>query len=106
MRKADREPPVKPAMPPGLEHLLPRFLEEIAKDINVLQGLAAAGEAAPLADLAHAVRGKCVMFGEDVVAALMAELEASAAVADADEIEHLLKRTVARAVLLGVYDTP
>lgn len=63
---------VRPAIPAGLEGLLGRFIAEMRGDLAVLLTLAETG-GDELADHLHAMRGKCAMFGEDI---LFAELSA------------------------------
>jgi phosphoglycolate phosphatase len=82
-------------IPPGLESLLPRFIAEMAADGEAVVALAG-GERRALAERVHAMRGKCAMFGEDDLAALLAELERRAPTAAAGEIEALVGRVAAK----------
>ena len=83
-------------IPPGLEHLLPAFMVEMAKDQQVLRTLAEGLDRPRLADHAHAMRGKCGMFGEEVLYSLLGELEALAPLGDNGEITRLVAKVVER----------
>lgn len=89
-------------IPPELESLLPRFIEEMDKDCRILAGLAG-GDRAALAEHVHAMRGKCAMFGAAELAGLLAELEARAAAAAVGEIQRRVARFIGRASVLGLY---
>jgi hypothetical protein len=69
-----RRSPAPPSIPAGLESLLPAFILEMQKDYAVLEALAAAG-GPPFAAAVHAMRGKCAMFGEDILFRLLTALE-------------------------------
>jgi CheY-like chemotaxis protein/HPt (histidine-containing phosphotransfer) domain-containing protein len=94
----------RPAIPPGLEHLLPLFLAEMGRDTCRLLELAADGDRAALADHAHAMRGKCAMFGEDAMFALLADIECRAPTLSCAEIDSLCAMINGRAFQLGVHD--
>jgi hypothetical protein len=66
--------PRPPAIPAGLESLLPAFVVDMRKDRAALLSLAAEGGPA-LAEMVHAMRGKCAMFGEDILFRLLTALE-------------------------------
>nr|WP_068432761.1 EAL domain-containing protein [Magnetospirillum sp. XM-1]CUW38975.1 Putative signal transduction protein containing a membrane domain\ len=83
-------------IPAGLEHLLPAFLAEMLKDQEVLRRLAEAGDRARLADHAHAMRGKCGMFGEEALYTLLGDLEALAPQGENGEITRLVAKVVER----------
>ncbi len=83
-------------IPAGLEHLLPAFMAEMAKDQQVLRTLAEGLDRTTLADHAHAMRGKCGMFGEEVLYSLLGELEALAPLGDNGEITRLVAKVVER----------
>ncbi|MBF0325024.1 hypothetical protein [Magnetospirillum moscoviense] len=63
---------VPPAIPAGLEGLLGRFIAEMEADLATLQSMVESGDDG-LPEHLHAMRGKCAMFGEDI---LFAELSA------------------------------
>lgn len=90
-------------IPPGLESLLPRFLAEMAKDTRRLCELAG-GDAGELAEHAHAMRGKCAMFGESVAADLLAAVEGQAGLAERHILDALISNVVDRMAHLGVYN--
>jgi CheY-like chemotaxis protein/HPt (histidine-containing phosphotransfer) domain-containing protein len=95
--------PPPPDIPAGLEHMLPLFIAEMAKDAERLQGLAGV----PLDDLAehaHAMRGKCAMFGEDTLYQLLTRLEQDALAGKAADAPGLIARIVERATQLRDYD--
>lgn len=83
-------------IPAGLEHLLPNFLAEMAKDQPALQHLAGGGDLPALAEYAHGVRGKCGMFGEERLFGLLSRLEAAAARADRREVDEIMTGVVDR----------
>ncbi|MGE5546250.1 MAG: ATP-binding protein [Solirubrobacterales bacterium] len=88
--------PPRPSVPPGLEHLMPMFLAEMDKDAARLNELAS-GDRRELAEYAHAVRGKCAMFGEELLFELLTNLEATAPEGGSAEIEALVARITDRA---------
>ncbi|WP_237051351.1 EAL domain-containing protein [Magnetospirillum sp. ME-1] len=83
-------------IPAGLEHLLPSFLAEMLKDQEILRRLAEAGDRARLTDHAHAMRGKCGMFGEEALYTLLGDLEALAPEGEGGEITRLVAKVVER----------
>lgn len=100
--------PLPPDIPEGLEHLLPMFIAEMAKDAARLVALAlpagARGEAlAELAEHAHAMRGKAGMFGEGRLYDLLTEVEASALAGDLSALSPLLTHVVERSAQLERY---
>ena len=102
--------PPPPDIPEGLEHLLPMFIAEMAKDaarlITLVGALPVAGgmdALVELADHAHAMRGKAGMFGEGLLYDLLTEIEASAQVNDVGALSPLVARVVERSGQLAVY---
>jgi len=83
-------------IPAGLEHLLPAFMAEMTRDQQVLRDLAEGYDRTALTDHAHAMRGKCGMFGEEVLYSLLGELEALAPLGDNGEITRLVAKVVER----------
>ncbi|MBC7950239.1 MAG: response regulator [Rhodospirillaceae bacterium] len=95
--------PDGPAIPAGLEHMLPLFIAEMEKDAATLQSLAQA----PLDQLGehvHAMRGKCAMFGEDILYTLLTSLEDNCQAGSHDGNPALIALIVERALQLRVYD--
>lgn len=95
--------PPPPAIPEGLEHMLPQFIAEMEKDAAILQSLALA----PLAELgehAHAMRGKCAMFGEERLYTLLTSLEDNCQADSNDGNGALVALIVERVLQLRVYD--
>jgi len=82
-------------IPPGLESLLPQFIAEMISD-GALVAAKAGGDRQALAEHVHGMRGKCAMFGESQLFALLSELESRVLVAPADEIESLVRRVLIR----------
>ncbi|MBC7908193.1 MAG: response regulator [Rhodospirillaceae bacterium] len=92
-----------PVIPAGLEHMLPLFIAEMEKDAVILDTLADA----PLSDLgehAHAMRGKCAMFGEDILYGLLTTLEENCQARLHNGNSELMAAIVERARHLRVYD--
>ncbi len=83
-------------IPAGLEHLLPTFMAEMTRDQQVLRDLAEGHDRTALTDHAHAMRGKCGMFGEEVLYSLLGELESLAPLGDNGEITRLVAKVVER----------
>ena len=83
-------------IPSGLEHLLPSFMAEMLKDQQILRHLAENHDRHALADHAHAMRGKCGMFGEEVLYSLLGDLESLAPLGDSGEITRLVAKVVER----------
>lgn len=102
MARQDDSLPPPPAIPAGLEELLPQFVAEMARDCTQLQVLAA-GERALLAEHAHAMRGKCGMFGEELLFDLLSRLEEGAAHLDGEGVSTLVAHIVARTMQLREY---
>ena len=61
-------------IPPGLEHLLPMFQVEMKKDLGILSTVLVETPDL-LAEHIHAMRGKCGLFGEDVLYGLLEKLD-------------------------------
>lgn len=102
--------PPPPDIPEGLEHLLPMFVAEMAKDAARLSELSGALPAdghldalAELAEHAHAMRGKAGMFGEGLLYDLLTEVEALAEARDAAALPPLVAQVVERSGQLAVY---
>lgn len=100
--------PLPPDIPEGLEHLLPMFIAEMAKDAARLVALAralpaGAGALTELAEHAHAMRGKAGMFGEGRLYDLLTEVEASALAGEAGAVLPLVERVVERSGQLEGY---
>ncbi|CAA7616853.1 Predicted signal transduction protein containing a membrane domain [Magnetospirillum sp. SS-4] len=83
-------------IPAGLEHLLPAFLAEMDKDQQTLRRLAEDMDRAALAEFAHAMRGKCGMFGEEVLFELLGCLENLAPKGCRQDITALTAKVVER----------
>ncbi|TAN63344.1 MAG: EAL domain-containing protein [Magnetospirillum sp.] len=83
-------------IPPGLEHLLPAFLQEMISDQQTLRELADGTDRTILAEHVHAMRGKCGMFGEEVLFELLSRLESSAPTGKSEEITVLVAKVVER----------
>ncbi len=83
-------------IPSGLEHLLPAFLEEMVKDQQRLRLLAEGIDRVALAEHVHAMRGKCGMFGEEVLFELLTRLEDLAPKGKPMEITALVAKVVER----------
>lgn len=95
-------PPPPPDIPEGLEHLLPQFVAEMAKDAAILTGLAGAPLDA-LAEHAHAMRGKAAMFGEGILYGLLSRMEELALAGQPQRLPALSAQVVERANQLAVY---
>jgi HPt (histidine-containing phosphotransfer) domain-containing protein len=99
--------PPPPDIPEGLEHMLPLFVSEMAKDAARLAELAgslsAAGMMEELADHAHAMRGKAGLFGETRLYDLLTRVEQSALAGEDAPLPALVERVVERSDQLGVY---
>lgn len=83
-------------IPQGLEHLLPTFMAEMLKDQQILRDLAEGRDRGALAEHAHAMRGKCGMFGEEILYSLLGDLEALAPSGERGEITRLVAKVVER----------
>lgn len=83
-------------IPPGLEHLLPAFLLEMIADQERLRGLAEGNDRLVLAEHIHAMRGKCGMFGEEVLFELLGQLEALAPKGSQADIIAVVAKVVER----------
>lgn len=94
--------PPPPDIPEGLEHLLPLFVAEMAKDAALLQGLADA-PLTDLADHAHAMRGKAGLFGEQRLYLLLTRIEELALAGTVAEMAALVAQVVERSAQLAVY---
>ena len=66
--------PPPPTPPTGLEGLMPAFLAEMDKDAVLLRQLEH-GDRGELAEHVHAMRGKCGMFGENLLFDMLSRLE-------------------------------
>lgn len=94
--------PPPPDIPDGLEHLLPQFIAEMAKDAALLAALADA----PLADLgehAHAMRGKAGLFGETRLYDLLTVMEQLALEGDSGRMAELITLVIERSNQLALY---
>ncbi|HLO76582.1 MAG TPA: Hpt domain-containing protein [Magnetospirillum sp.] len=91
-----------PAIPPGLESLLPMFVAEMVRDGQRL-GTLTQGAAADLADHAHAMRGKAAMFGETCLYDLLTLIENAALAGDHAPIPDLVDQVSRRVQALGEY---
>ncbi|MDA8231029.1 MAG: Hpt domain-containing protein [Magnetospirillum sp.] len=87
-------------VPAGLEDLLPRFLDEMMTDGLRLPLLA--GDSGALAEQAHIMRGKCMMFGDTVTSALLRELETAAESGSPAARDRVIDRIVERVTGLGM----
>jgi signal transduction histidine kinase/CheY-like chemotaxis protein len=96
--------PPPPEVPEGLEHLMPTFLAEMRRDAEDLRALVDKGDRAALAEYAHAVRGKCAMFGELALFGILSRLEEGAEDAGREELDGLVNQVVERVGQLGVYE--
>ena len=98
--QTDAAPPVDALsglnIPAGLEHLLPNFLEEMVKDQQRLRSLSEGHDRAALAEHVHGMRGKCGMFGEEVLFELLSRLEELAPQGAMPEIVSLVAKVVER----------
>lgn len=94
-----------PNIPEGLEHMLPLFVAEMDKDAVVLAALDN-GPADALAEHVHAMRGKCAMFGEDILFDLLTRLEDDTKAGRSDRRATLLADVVERTRQLSVYGSP
>lgn len=94
--------PPPPDIPAGLEALMPAFVAEMAKDVVTLREIGTTDRAL-LAEQAHATRGKCGMFGEEMLFALLTRLEEGAASLTEDEVRSILARFAERAAQLARY---
>lgn len=83
-------------IPPGLEHLLPAFLQEMIQDQQRLRRLTDSADRAALAEHVHAMRGKCGMFGEEVLFELLSRLEQLAPQGTAADITAVVAKVVER----------
>lgn len=91
-----------PNIPEGLEHMLPLFVAEMDTDAVALATLAD-GPADALAEHVHAMRGKCAMFGEDILYDLLTRLEDDAKLDRRDRRATLIAGVIERAGQLRVY---
>lgn len=91
------------AIPPGLEDLLPAFVAEMARDGARLAALAKDG-GEDLHEHIHAMRGKCAMFGEDVLYDLLSRLEHCARETPGEGVNSLIAHILARATQLCEYE--
>lgn len=96
--------PPPPDVPAGLEALMPAFVAEMAKDVVLLREIGAADRTL-LAEQAHATRGKCGMFGEEMLFALLTRLEDGAGSLPEDEVRSILAQFAERAAQLAQYPT-
>ncbi|WP_245651120.1 EAL domain-containing protein [Paramagnetospirillum marisnigri] len=83
-------------IPQGLEHLLPNFIQEMIKDQQTLRSLADLQDRPALAEHAHAMRGKCGLFGEEVLYQILGRIEDHAPTIGHDEILGLVAKVVER----------
>lgn len=94
--------PPPPIPPVGLEGLMSAFLAEMDKDAQLLQELQA-GDRAVLVEHVHAMRGKCGMFGENLLFEILTRLESDAAAATQQEIAAQVSDAVERVRQLRQY---
>ncbi|WP_249209295.1 response regulator [Magnetospirillum sulfuroxidans] len=94
--------PPPPSPPSGLEGLMPAFLAEMDKDAVLLQELQA-GDRFVLIDHVHAMRGKCGMFGENLLFDLLSQLEQDIPAASQQEISAQVVAAVERVSQLRQY---
>ena len=73
--------------PDGLEPLLPRYQDEMSRDLSQLNAVLHAPE---LAAHAHAMAGKSSMFGDEPLAALLSAMEQAALRGDRSALPSLL----------------
>lgn len=92
-----------PAIPAGLEGLLPDFIREMEKDAALLVQLVE-GDRTHLADHVHAMRGKCGMFGEAFLYACLTCLEEGLAQDDLALIREKTAEILGRALQLTGLD--
>lgn len=92
-----------PAIPVGLESLLPRFVSEMVADAALLEGLVNGADAGLMAH-AHAMCGKAAMFGEDRLYRLLGLLEKQAIKEDMAPLLVLLAQVIERTAQLAVYE--
>lgn len=93
----------RPNMPAGLEGLLPQFVAEMKKDHARLLTLVD-GDLALLAEHVHAMRGKCAMFGEDILYEPLSALEIAAQAGLREDWADSLKRIGQRVADLQTFD--
>lgn len=84
------------AIPEQLTHLIPTYCAELAADIARLRELLTADRES-LAEHAHAMGGKCAMFGDIELAEMLYEIEREAPVASARVMGVLATQALARA---------
>ena len=89
-------------IPEGLEGLMDAFRAEITQDGRRLIELIHS-TSPDLASHAHAMRGKCALFGEEPLAELLGEIEFLAENRMRENMEDLLQQVVERARELGIY---
>lgn len=58
-------------IPEGLEHLAPAFIAEMERDRDALIALANSNNDQEFQHVAHAMHGKCAMFGETQLADIL-----------------------------------
>lgn len=97
--------PPPPDIPDGLADMLPMFVAEMEKDGATLSALAE-GAAADLAEHAHAMRGKCAMFGEETLFEVLTRIEECATEGRVAGIPPLIARAIERVGQLRLYGTP
>jgi signal transduction histidine kinase/CheY-like chemotaxis protein len=85
-----------PQVPAELLHLMPAFLAEMDKDEPVLLRLAEDGDRQALAEFAHAMRGKCAMFGEMRLFDLLGQIESEAATIADESLGEVVVKVVER----------
>ena len=92
-------------IPPGLEELLPRFIAEMEHDSAAIAALAE-GDRRALAEHLHAMCGKCAMFGEERLLALLTQLEAMVAASDTEIGSEIARIAIRIGQLRGYRDEP
>lgn len=76
---------------PGLDHLLPAYLDELAQDAENLRQIAP-GPLAEIAVLAHALGGKCAMIGDHPLAEMLYQIEGLARAESRAAVDAVLAR--------------
>ena len=79
------------AVTPGLDHLLPAYVAEMAADGDRLRALAV-GPDDDLAYHAHGMGGKCAMIGDQELAQALYDLEALILSGHGDRVPQALAR--------------
>jgi len=75
---------------PDLEELIPGFIENRIKDIDILKNAASQGDFATLKSVGHSLKGVGGGYGFTKITELGAGIEASAKTNDMDSIHHFI----------------